>query len=226
MPVNTRQIDNEESVQFRDGEETDLLTNHKWKYTSEMESFLRSIPKIELHVHLDGSFEISLLLEHLKSLGDYNHLPSEITLPWDTSSTMPIRSALVQCETVQDLHALCTCRGKRSLYEMIKCFELFLPIVRGNLELLETLSYNFCRRQSKCNVIYSEVRYSPHLLAEGGDYNGNDVVDARPVIDAVTRGLRRGEKDFNVKVRNKQRYYYFCNLSIRCSMVLMCPLDF
>ena len=204
MPVNTRQIDDEESVQFRDGEETDLLTNHKWKYTSEMESFLRSIPKIELHVHLDGSFETSLLLEHLKSLGDFNHLPSEVTLPWDTSSTMPIRSALVQCETVQDLHALCTCRGKRSLYEMIKCFEIFLPIVRGNLELLETLSYNFCRRQSKCNVIYSEVRYSPHLLAEGGDYNGTDVVDARPVIDAVTRGLRRGEKDFNVKVRNNQ----------------------
>jgi adenosine deaminase len=204
MPVNTRQIDDEESVQFRDGEETDLLTNHKWKYTSEMESFLRSIPKIELHVHLDGSFETSLLLEHLKSLGDFNHLPSEVTLPWDTSSTMPIRSALVQCETVQDLHALCTCRGKRSLYEMIKCFEIFLPIVRGNLELLETLSYNFCRRQSKCNVIYSEVRYSPHLLAEGGDYNGTDSVDARPVIDAVTRGLRRGEKDFNVKVRNNQ----------------------
>jgi len=204
MPVNTRQIDDEESVQFRDGEETDLLTNHKWKYTSEMESFLRSIPKIELHVHLDGSFETSLLLEHLKSLGDFNHLPSEVTLPWDTSSTMPIRSALVQCKTVQDLHALCTCRGKRSLYEMIKCFEIFLPIVRGNLELLETLSYNFCRRQSKCNVIYSEVRYSPHLLAEGGDYNGTDSVDARPVIDAVTRGLRRGEKDFNVKVRNNQ----------------------
>jgi adenosine deaminase len=204
MPVNTRQIDDEESVQFRDGEETDLLTNHKWKYTSEMESFLRSIPKIELHVHLDGSFETSLLLEHLKSLGDFNHLPSEVTLPWDTSSTMPIRSALVQCETVQDLHALCTCRGKRSLYEMIKCFEIFLPIVRGNLELLETLSYNFCRRQSKCNVIYSEVRYSPHLLAEGGDYNGTDSVDARPVIDAVTRGLRRGEKDFNVKVRSNQ----------------------
>ena len=204
MPVNARQINGEESVHFRDGEETDLLTNHKWKYTSEMESFLRSIPKIELHVHLDGSFETSLLLEHLKSLGDFNHLPSEVTLPWDTSSTMPIRSALVQCETVQDLHALCTCRGKRSLYEMIKCFEIFLPIVRGNLELLETLSYNFCRRQSKCNVIYSEVRYSPHLLAEGGDYNGTDSVDARPVIDAVTRGLRRGEKDFNVKVRNNQ----------------------
>jgi adenosine deaminase len=84
---------------------------------------------------------------------------------------------------------------------MIKCFEIFLPIVRGNLELIETLSYNFCRRQSKCNVIYSEVRYSPHLLAEGGDYNGAGMVDARPVIDAVTRGLRRGEKDFKLKVR-------------------------
>lgn len=209
MPVNTRQIDEDEAVQFRDGEEMDLLTNHKWRYTSEMESFLRSIPKIELHVHLDGSFETSLLLEHLKSLSDLSHLPNEIKLPWDQSS-MPIRSVLEQCETVQDLHALCTCRGKRSLFEMIKCFEIFLPIVRGNLELIETLSYNFCRRQSKCNVIYSEVRYSPHLLAKGGDYNGTDVVDARPVIDAVTRGLRKGEKDFKVKVRR----ILSCHLSL------------
>lgn len=214
MPVNTRHIDEQESVKFREGDEIDILTNEKWNYTSDMESFLRSIPKVELHVHLDGSFETNVLLDHLKTLGELKHIPEEIILPWD-QSTMPLRNALQSCKTVDDLHALCTCRGKRSLKEMIKCFEIFLPIVRGDLNLIENLSYDFCRRQSKCNVIYSEVRYSPHLLAEDGDYNGATSVEARPVIDAVTRGLRRGEQDFKIKVRRHISDTYFSCCTVR-----------
>ena len=87
---------------------------------------------------------------------------------------------------------------------MIKCFEHFIPIVRGDLNLIEQLAYDFVKRQSNQNVIYTEVRYSPHLLAKGGDYTGDVQVDAVPVIDAVTKGLRRGEKDFGVKVRDKE----------------------
>jgi adenosine deaminase len=49
---------------------------------------------------------------------------------------------------------------------MLNCFEVFLPLVRGNLHLIEQLSYDFCQRQWEQNVVYCEVRYSPHLLAE------------------------------------------------------------
>ncbi len=93
---------------------------------------------------------------------------------------------------------------------MIKCFEHFLPIVRGDLELIETLAHDFVKRQAAQNIVYTEVRYSPHLLAEGGDYaltddddddtGGTTKVDAGPVLDAVTKGLRRGEKEYGVKV--------------------------
>jgi adenosine deaminase len=83
---------------------------------------------------------------------------------------------------------------------MIKCFEHFIPIVRGDLDLIEMLAYEFVKRQSTQNVIYTEVRYSPHLLAEGGDYTGTAKVNPAPVIDAVTKGLRRGEKFFGIKV--------------------------
>ena len=118
-------------------------------------------------------------------------------------------------------HSLCTCRGKGSLHEMIKCFEVFVPIVRGNLKLLEQLSHDFVRRQSQQNIVYTEVRYSPHLLAEGGDFSGTQQVDADPVVDAVTRGLRRGETDFGVKVRqmNDKNCYTFMVLRISCSDV-------
>jgi hypothetical protein len=46
--------------------------------------------------------------------------------------------------------------------------QIFLPVVRGRLSLLEELAFRFVERQSAQSVIYTEVRYSPHLLAEDG----------------------------------------------------------
>mmetsp|Transcript_10626 Transcript_10626/g.13454 ORF Transcript_10626/g.13454 Transcript_10626/m.13454 type:complete len:442 (-) Transcript_10626:218-1543(-) len=174
--------------------------NKKWQYDLDTENFLLHLPKVELHVHLDGSFDPELLHSHLQSSKrHYERLPKEAHCPWD-NSIIPIRSAIEDCENVMQLHSLCTCRGKRSLHEMIKCFEHFIPIVRGDLDFIEALAIDFVKRQASQNIVYTEVRYSPHLLAEGGDYTGNHVVDAEPVIDAVTRGLRRGEKEYGVKV--------------------------
>ena len=125
---------------------------------------------------------------------------------------------------------------------MLECFEIFVPIVRGNLVLLEQLAFDFCQRQFSQRVMYTEVRYSPHFLVKvaekecededgdgsSGDGSGdsNDSGDsdndgnsnsnsdgggtmkkhkgtgtgARDVIDAITRGLRRGEKEYGIKV--------------------------
>jgi len=114
--------------------------------------------------------------------------------------TPPYRALVEECRDLESFHSICTCRGKRSLNEMIKCFEIFVPIVRGNLELLEELAYDFVKRQAQQNVIYTEVRYSPHFLAKGGTLSIEGDVDAEPVINAITSGLRKGEKDFGVKV--------------------------
>jgi adenosine deaminase len=137
---------------------------------------------------------------------------------------------------------------------MLTCFEIFLPLVRGApphfaMFLLEELAYDFCRRQWEQHIIYTEVRYCPHLLMmmqqhhdeneannkannkennKDGDSldtmkkNGDDEKStacsdddkdkdnsqqqqrrqqsAREVIDAVTRGLRRGCTDFDIIV--------------------------
>ena len=92
---------------------------------------------------------------------------------------------------------------------MLKCFETFVPIVRGDLDLLEKLAHDFVKRQSKQNIVYTEVRYSPHFLAKGSDLGGEEggilLLDARAIIDAVTRGLRRGEKEYGVKVSLMKR---------------------
>ena len=106
------------------------------------------------------------------------------------------------CKDVEDFRSLCQCRGKRSLNEMLKCFEIFTPIVRGNLDLIERLAHDFVKGQKRQNVVYSEVRYSPHSLAHGANISGNGtIVNPEPIVDAVTRGLRRGEKEFGIKVR-------------------------
>jgi adenosine deaminase len=83
---------------------------------------------------------------------------------------------------------------------MIKSFEIFTPLVRGNIDFIEELAYDFVKRQAEQRVMYTEARYSPHLLAAGAALTGDVPVDARPVVDAVTRGLRRGSIDFGVLV--------------------------
>lgn len=134
-------------------------------------------------------------------------LPVRVTPPWNADKELRIREMVQMCATSREFHELCTCRGYRSLYEMLNCFEVFLPIVRGNLELIEQLAFDFCQRQWEQKVVYTEVRYSPHLLAEGFA-SSSDVDDDKPlssdqkitptaVLDAVTRGLRRGYATFD-----------------------------
>ena len=113
---------------------------------------------------------------------------------------MIVRKSIQNCQNEIDFSKLTTCRGKHSLHEMIKAFEIFTPIVRGNLDLIQQMAFDFCKRQAQQNIVYTEVRYNPHLLATGGTLNGVEKVDPIPVLDAVTKGLRLGEVEFGVKV--------------------------
>lgn len=168
----------------------------------DLEEFLEELPKVELHVHFDGSLDPFLLYDYLiKNDPQFHCLPANTTLPWDGNENLPVRQLVKDCRSPQEFHALCECSGKHSLNEMLKCFEIFNPIVKGNLSLLEELAYDFCRRQAQQRVIYAEARYSPHILAKGATSSGNEVVDAEPVIRAVTKGFSRGQSDFGLVVK-------------------------
>lgn len=176
----------------------DLLAS-RGNYNQDVEQYIQEIPKIELHVHLDGAFSTEVLFRYLREKNAYDCLPSICVLPWD-QSPWPVRQLVEDCRNFTQFHALCTCRGKQSLTEMIKCFEIFVPLVQGKLDLIEELSYDFCRRQAEQRVIYTECRYSPHFLAEGASLTGSEPVDAVPVVCAVTRGLRRGSSEYGIVV--------------------------
>jgi len=162
--------------------------------------------QVELHVHLDGSFDNALLFEYLKSSSKSKFLPEKEFCPWDGSTT-PVRALVEECQNLTRFHSLCTCRGKQSLNEMFKCFQIFTPIVKGDLDFVEKLAYDFVKRQAEQNVIYTEVRYNPHLLGKDNSVVEQKkeeatvtIVEPDPVVDAVTRGLRKGEKEYGVKV--------------------------
>ena len=136
---------------------------------------------------------------------------------------LPPRKLVQDCGTVDDFHDLCTCRrGQRSLQNMLTCFEIFLPLVRGApLTLIEELAHDFCRRQWEQHVVYTEVRYNPHLMmkdkhskasgsfdmGDADEPEGSEVTKqeerkqaARDIVQAVMRGLRRGCQEYDIVV--------------------------
>ncbi|MGK3733619.1 MAG: adenosine deaminase [Bacillariaceae sp.] len=174
---------------------------------SSIELWVQNFPKIELHVHLDGSFNTTELWEHLQKNPHMIHcIPIELKLPWDTNPDTPpvkLRELVSACTTSLDYTHLCTCRRRYrkirhveerknnkylhkkvqgSLEDMLLCFQFFLPLVYNNYDLLEHLAYDFVKRQKEQNIIYTEVRYSPHMLAK----------DPRMAHQSITKGLRRG----------------------------------
>lgn len=180
-----------------------LSENPNWKeYVDDDEIFIQELPKVELHVHLDGSFDPLKLWDYMKDHPEsLLCFPTETVNPWDPEKPLKIRQLIQDCNKSQDFHELCTCRGYRSLREMLNCFSIFLPLVRRNLPLLEELAYDFCQRQYEQNIVYTEVRYSPFLLAESfeEEAEGNEV-DGEAVFEAITRGLRKGTKKFGIIV--------------------------
>ncbi|KAM4842354.1 adenosine deaminase [Thomomys bottae] len=140
--------------------------------------------KVELHLHLDGSINVKTILYYAKKRG--------IPLPADTE---------------EELQNIIGMDKPASLPYFLTKFNIYLPAIAGCREAIKRIAYEVVEMKAKERVVYMEVRYSPHLLA-------NSKVDPIPwnqaegdltpdeVVDLVNQGLREGEKAFNVKVRS------------------------
>ncbi|XP_031700668.1 adenosine deaminase [Anarrhichthys ocellatus] len=141
-------------------------------------------PKVELHVHLDGAIRVQTILDVAKRRG--------IPLPANTVEEM------TQIIIVQQPATLTTFLGK---------FAEYMHVVAGDREAIKRIAYEFVEDKAKEGVIYVEVRYSPHFLA-------NTKVDPIPwnqkegdlspdeVVHLVNEGLSEGERAFNIKARS------------------------
>ena len=115
--------------------------------------WLRRIPKVELHVHLDGGLRLKTFLQLAKQLPQDRRFPASV-----------------------DLRKAVTPGSTGSLEEYLRSFEYTIAVLQ-TAEALERTAFELCEDAAKENVVYIEIRFGPLLHTEGG-LSPRDVVQA------------------------------------------------
>lgn len=103
-----------------------------------------SLPKSDLHVHLDGSMRIETLIELARQ-----------------------RRVQLPSATPEGLRRLVFKRAYRNLPEYLKGFEFTVACLQ-DAESLERAAYELCWDCFEENVFYVEMRFAPQLHVRGG----------------------------------------------------------
>jgi len=115
--------------------------------------WLRRIPKVELHVHLDGGLRVKTFLELAKQLPHGRRFPASV-----------------------DLRKAVTPGSTGSLEEYLRSFEYTIAVLQ-TAEALERAAFELCEDAAKENVVYIEIRFCP-LLHTGDGLSPRDVVQS------------------------------------------------
>lgn len=128
-------------------------------------------PKAELHCHLDGSLRLQTMLELARSQGLTGLLPAD--------SIEGLDNILRQVDASETLESY------------LEWFQFSIPLMQTR-KALARVAYELVEDCARENVRYVEVRYGPILHTEEG-------LTLEEVNDAVLDGLRRAERDFDVR---------------------------
>ena len=145
----------------------------------ELRSFMRSLPKTDLHCHLDGSLRIKTVSE-LASQPEIRARAERYgySLPEDTSEAN-IGGLLFpgkDCESLEDY---------------LLAFDITCAVLQSP-ETLERAAYELAQDCARENIWYLEVRFAPQRHI-------NDEMDGMAVMKAVNDGLERAERDTGIK---------------------------
>ncbi|MFA6541779.1 MAG: adenosine deaminase [Bacteroidota bacterium] len=132
--------------------------------------FLRTIPKVLLHDHLDGGLRPQTVIELAKDQ-HYTKLPT--TDPQELDRWFQ-RGAQ---------------RGSLPMY--LEGFEHTCGVMQTE-EALERVSYEMMEDMKKDGVVYVETRFAPIFHTDKG-------LPTHKVVRAVLKGLERGKKEFGVQ---------------------------
>ncbi|MCQ2375186.1 MAG: adenosine deaminase [Salinivirgaceae bacterium] len=132
--------------------------------------FVKSLPKAELHCHLDGSMRVETIIDLAKQ--------QNVELPsFDVAELTKYVSVGMNCT---------------SLEEYLKAFDITCSVLQ-TYESLERATYELVEDCAAENVWYLEIRFSPILHTNKG-------LKLTEVVDAVLEGKKRAEKDFGTRV--------------------------
>lgn len=129
----------------------------------------KQLPKIDLHLHLDGTIRVPTIAELGDELG--------IKLPTNDPKKL---AKFVQVD-----------RDCRSLGDFLKRFEVFYPLLPF-AKTQERIAYELCDDCARDNVIYFEARFAPALAS-------NKKFTMEDAVVAALEGFRRGQRDFGVR---------------------------
>lgn len=140
--------------------------NHQLPY-----SYLKSLPKIDLHRHLEGSLRLNTLLDIAQTY--------DIELPgYDIDSLSPY---------VQVKHDPPGIKNFLSKFKILRQFY-------QSPEIIRRVAYETVADAAIDNIRYMELRFSPQALAKAKGFDFADVTDW--VIEATDRAA----KDFDIEV--------------------------
>lgn len=129
---------------------------------------LKKLPKVDLHLHLDGALRVKTIYE-LAQHQNYK-------LPTDK---------------LEELHKYVQVpENCRSLADFLKAFETFYPLLM-NPDAMERVAYEVSEDCYKDNVKYCEIRFAPVLQAKG-DYSMEEI------LDGVLKGLAKAHYEFGI----------------------------
>lgn len=128
-----------------------------------------TLPKIELHCHLDGSLRPETILDIAKKDG--------ISLP-----------SMNRDDILKELIAPLECE---SLDEYLEKFSI-PNLVMQSEENLRRITFELFEDAARENVKYMEVRFAPLLHTAGG-------LDVEEIIQAVLTGIKEAEKQYEIK---------------------------
>lgn len=131
---------------------------------------LQTLPKVDLHLHLDGAANPETLWELAHS-----------------NSSAPPEESFDNFKKKIQVDEDCT-----SLNDFLDTFSHIIPIL-GRKEAVERIAYELCRSLEEDHVIYCETRFSPHLIA-------TEEFPPENVVQAALRGFSRGTSEFSVEV--------------------------
>ena len=98
--------------------------------------FVSGFYNVELHHHLDACLRVETIKEVAKKRN----------IPFDEQK---FDECLEHCD---------------NLVTFLSLFEMFLPVIQGDLEVIERIAYEAVEDQFKNHVAYFETRFAPHLL--------------------------------------------------------------